>query len=180
MNETILTNIQKKDDYMSVAEAVTGTKTEYTAEEAEQLLAVYKQKMADAYGLRDETLVKLFMVVDTADRDSEESVETASLTGLLDEADRNGLAVLEKLCRDGYNTPELAIQAKTAALAGEIDEGLALALARAALDALAGRRDIKDYRADINALIAFLREASEYKFYQASMFLRGVRAKWMN
>ena len=74
----------------------------------------------------------------------------------------------------------LAVQAKNAALAGEMDEGLALALARAALDVLAGRRDITKYREDISALIAFLDTADESKFYQASMFLWGVRAKWMN
>ena len=44
MNKTILTNISEKDDYLNVAEAVTGGKTEYTAEETAQLLAVYEEK----------------------------------------------------------------------------------------------------------------------------------------
>lgn len=180
MNDTILTSIHEKDDYLSVAEAVTGGKTEYTAEETAQLLAVYERKMEAAYGLKDKPLAKLFMVLDTADRDSEEPVKTAPLASLLEEADQAGLAALVELCRDGYNTPELAIQAKNAALSGVLDEGLALALARAALDALAGRRDIAKYREDISALIDFLGAADESKFYQASMFLWGVRAKWMN
>lgn len=178
MNETILTSIHDKGDYLSVAEAVTGGKTEYTAEEAAQLLAVYEDKMAAAFGLNDKAMVKLFLVLDTADRDGD--VKDAPLLNLAGEADQNGLTVLAEMCRDRSGAPELAVQAKNAALAGEMDEGLALALARAALDALAGRRDITKYREDISALIAFLGTADENKFYQASMFLWGVRAKWMN
>lgn len=180
MKSTILESIPEKADYLNVAEAVTGGKTEYTEEEAAQLLAVYEDKMAAAYGLTDKTLDKLFMVLDTADRNSKEPMKTARLAHLLSEADQTGLVILVELCRNRNSTPALAIQAKEAALAGEMDQGLALALARAALDALAGRRDIKAYRADINALLDFLGGADESKFYQASMFLWGVRAKWMN
>lgn len=180
MANIILTNVHEKNDYMNVAKAVTGGKTEYTAEEAAQLLAVYEEKMATTYALSDKGLVKLFMVMDTADRDSEESVETAPLASLLGETDRNGLAALVALCRDRTDNAKLAVDAKEAALAREMDQGLALALARAALDVLAGRRDITKYREDISALIAFLDTADESKFYQASMFLWGVRAKWMN
>lgn len=178
MKSTILESIPEKADYLNVAEAVTGGKTEYTEEEEAQLLAVYEDKMAAAYGLTDKTLVKLFLVLDTAD--SEGEVKDAPLAHLLSEADQNGLVILVELCRNRNSTPALAIQAKTAALAGEMDQGLALALARAALDSLAGRRDIKTYREDINALLDFLGGADESKFYQASMFLWGVRAKWMN
>lgn len=180
MNEAILTGISEKDDYLTVAGAITGAKQKFTDEEAEKLLAVYEQKMADAFGVSDKTLVKMFMVLDTADRDSEEPVKSAPLLGVLDEADRAGLTILVGLYLDGHRTPALAIQAKDAALAGDLDQGLALALARAALDALAGRRDIASYREDVSALIAFLGEADEGKFYQASVFLWGVRAKWMN
>lgn len=178
MNKTILASINGKDDYLNVAEAVTGTKQEHTAEEAAQLLAVYEDKMDTAYGLSDKALVKLFLVLDTADRDGD--VKDAPLLNLAEEADQNGLTVLAELCRDRSGAPELAVQAKNAALAGDLDQGLALALARAALDSLAGRRDIKTYRADINALLDFLGGADADKFYQASMFLWGVRAKWMN
>lgn len=180
MNEAILTGISEKDDYLAVAGAITGAKQEFTDKEAEKLLTVYEQKMADAFGVSDKALVKLFMVLDTAGRDSEEPVKTAPLLGVLDEADREGLTVLVGLYLDGHRTPELAMNAKNAALAGNLDEGLALALARAALDALAGRRDIAKYREDISALIDFLGAADESKFYQASVFLWGVRAKWMN
>lgn len=178
MNKTILINIPERDDYLTVAEAVMGKKMEYTAEETAQLLAVYEKKMTAAYGLSDEALVKLFLVLDTADRDGD--VKDAPLLNLAGEVDQNGLTVLVELCRSRNGSPELAVQAKNAALAGEMDQGLALALARAALDSLAGRRDIKAYRADINALLDFLGGADESKFYQASMFLWGVRAKWMN
>ncbi len=178
MSVTILGNIQKKEDYLAVAEATTGRKAEYTAEETEQLLAVYEEKMKVSYGLTDKALVKLFLVMDTADRDGD--VKAAPLLNLAEEADQNGLTVLAELCRDRSGNANLAIQAKTAALAGEMDQGLALALARAALDSLAGRRDIKTYREDINALLDFLGGADESKFYQASMFLWGVRAKWMH
>lgn len=180
MNKTILTNISEKDDYLNVAEAVTGGKTEYTAEETAQLLAVYEEKMTAVYGLSDKAMVKLFLVLDTADQEAKEPMKTAPLLNLASEVDQNGMAVLVELCRNRNSTPELAIQAKNAALAGEMDQGLALALARAALDSLAGRRDLKTYRADINALLDFLGGADADKFYQASMFLWEVRAKWMN
>lgn len=180
MKSTILESIPEKADYMSVAEAVMGTKQEYTEEETAQLLAVYEDKMAAAFGLTDKTLDKLFMVLDTADQEAKEPMMTAPLLNLVSEADQNGLAVLVELCRNRNSTPDLSVQAKNAALAGDLDQGLAMALARAALDALAGRRDLKTYRADINALLDFLGGADEEKFYQASMFLWGVRAKWMN
>ncbi len=178
MNDSILTSIKEKADYLSVAEAVTGTKQEYSEEDVAQLLAVYEEKMKVAYGLTDKAMVKLFLVLDTADRDGD--VKDAPLLNLAGEADQNGLTVLAEMCRDHSGAPELAVQAKNAALAGDMDQGLALALARAALDSLAGRRDLKAYRADINALLDFLGGADESKFYQASMFLWGVRAKWMN
>ena len=178
MNDTILMNVYEKNDYIRVAEAVTRAKKEFTEEDVERLLTVYEQKMEDTYGLSDKALVKLFMVLNTADWDGD--VKDAPLLNLAGEADQNGLTVLAELCRDRSGNANLAIQAKTAALAGEMDQGLALALARAALDSLAGRRDIKTYREDINALLDFLGGADESKFYQASMFLWGVRAKWMN
>ena len=126
MNDTILMNVYEKNDYIRVAEAVTRAKKEFTEEDVERLLTVYEQKMEDTYGLSDKALVKLFMVLNTADWDGD--VKDAPLLNLAGEADQNGLTVLAELCRDRSGAPELAVQAKNAALAGEMDEGLALAV----------------------------------------------------
>lgn len=179
MSETILTSISNKNDYLSVAAAVTGAAL-VTEADAEQLMAVYEDRLGVTHRLSDKALIKLFMVLDTVDRGAKEPVKTAPLLGLLDEADQEGLAILAELCQDRNATPELAVKAKDAAMTSGMDEGLRLALARAALDALAGRRDIREYREDINALLGLLGEADEDKFHEASMFLWGVRAKWMN
>ena len=103
MNDTILMNVYEKNDYIRVAEAVTRAKKEFTEEDVERLLTVYEQKMEDTYGLSDKALVKLFMVLNTADWDGD--VKDAPLLNLAGEADQNGLTVLAELCRDRSGGP---------------------------------------------------------------------------
>ena len=165
MKNDIWTAVENKSCYLAVLEAVTGVKTGFTKEEKSQLLAVYADHAKNKYGFSDTDLVKALLALD---------VPGANLLG---KADNSALTALSELCRDWEPDAEKAGTVKAAALAGNVSQPLALALARAALDAYAGQRDLTPFREDIKALAEFLKCADEDAFSDASMFLLRVRER---
>lgn len=157
--------ISSKEDYLTVLEAVTGEKTVFTEQEAMKLMTIYLDNAESKFGFADEILVKAVMALD---------VHGANL---LDKADADALAALSQLCADWEPKPEKANAAKTAALAGDVSAPLALALARASLDAYASQPDIVPYREDIATLAEALKQADEATFSAASAFLIRVHER---
>lgn len=175
MKNDILSSVLIKNDYLTIMEAVTGAKTSFTQEEKTHLLNIYLENAATAFGVRDATLLKLLAVLDTAP--DKAAPETSPLAGDLDAADIAALTNLITLCKDWNPTPEKAQAVKATALGGGTSAILAQALARAALDVYAGRSDITPYQEDINTLAAFLKQADEETFSDASTFLIRVRGR---
>lgn len=165
MKNDILFAIKDKSDYMAVLEAVSGAKTSFTEEEKASLLAIYIEIAAKQLGFAGETLVKAILDLDVPG------------ANLLDRADADALTALRELYMSWEPDAEKAREVKTAALSGDVSEPLALALARAALDILAGLSDIAPYREDINALAEFLGKAEKETFADASVFLIRVRER---
>lgn len=165
MKTNEISTIGSKSDYLAVLEAVTGEKTEFSQEDADKLLGIYRENAKNNFGFDDEALVKAVLALDVP------------AVNLLGKADADALAALSTLCGDWEGKPELAMDAKSAALNGAVSKSLALALARAALDAYAGQRDLTTYREDIKALVEFLKNADEDAFADASVFLIRVRER---
>lgn len=168
MKNEIMAAIDGKKDYIMTMDAITGTKREFTQEETESLLKIYEDNGERAFGFSDKELVKMVLVMDTAAGDGPDS---STMKDLLGGADLEGLCALTALCGDRGRRPELALKVKDAALSDGVNDKLALAMARAALDVLAAQNDITPYREDINALAAFLKQAGEDAFADASRFL---------
>lgn len=168
MKNEMLSAITSQKDYMAVADAIIGAKQNFSGEETENLLRIYMENGKRAFGFDDEFLVKMMLVMDTAAGDGPES---SPMKDLLDKADLEGLGALHALCRDRGRRPEPALKVKDTVLSGGVNEKLSLAMARAALDVLVGQNDITPYREDINALAAFLKQAGEDAFADASRFL---------
>lgn len=175
MRNNILNSIDDLDSYMVVLEAVTGSKKDFTAEETARLVAIYLDNAENKFGIMGDGLVKMLLVLDTAAEKGRP--ETSSLSGVLSKADLDALGALAALYEDWTQNPEQGRKARNAALAEGVDEVLRLALARAALDALAGQKDIAAYREDIAALAEFLKSAEEETFANASRFLLRVRER---
>lgn len=175
MRNNVLTSIDDLNDYMAVLEAITGTKQDFTEEETGRLIAIYEDEAENKFGFTGSKLVKMLLVLDTAAEKGRP--DTSSLFGILDMSDRSALGALTTLCGDWEQKPGPALAAKTASLTEGINESLALALARAALDVLAGQNDIAPYREDIAALAEFLKNAGEETFANASRFLLRVRER---
>lgn len=173
MRNTVLNSLNDLNNYMTVLDAITGTKQDFSEEETAQLLAIYEDDAENKFGFTGNELVKMLLVLDTAAEKGKP--DTSSLFGILDTSDLSALAVLTALCVDWEQKPEPALTAKSAALCESVSEPLALALARAALDVLAGQNDIAAYREDIAALAEFLKNAGEETFTNASKFLIHVR-----
>lgn len=157
--------IDKKEDYMTVLEALMGEKTEFTPEEAGKLLEIYQEDAKNKFGIADETLVKAVLALDVPG------------ANLLDKADADALAVLAELCRDWTPGPEKISAVKAAAMAGGASQPMALAMARAALDAYACQSDIGPYREEIRALAGVVGQADEDSFAAACNFLVRVRER---
>lgn len=165
MKNEIWTTVGNKSCYLAVLEAVTGVKTGFTEEEKSQLLAVYADHAKNKYGFADTDLVKALLALDVPG------------ANLLDKSDADALAVLSDLCKDWEPKPEKTAAVKDVALSGDVPQPLALALARAALDAYAGQNDLTKYREEIKALSEFLKLADEEMFSDASAFLIRVRER---
>ena len=165
MNSGILNQIGNKDDYMKVIEAALGVKTDFTEADMAGLLAIYQETSEGSFGFTDKTLVKAILAMEVPG------------ANLLDKPDADALAALSDLCKDREPNPEKAATVKDFALSGDVSQPLALALARAALDAYAGQRDLTPFREDIKALAEFLKCADEDAFSDASMFLLRVRER---
>lgn len=165
MKLNVLPEIKNKADFMVTLEAVSGEKTSFAAEEKERLLAVYMNSAADKFGFAGETLVKAVLALDVPG------------ANLLDEADAGALDVLCALCRDWEPDPLKAAAVKAAALSGDVSQPLALALARAALDAYTGQSNISSYRDEVIALSKFLGQVEDKEFEDASVFLFRVRER---
>lgn len=165
MKTDILSIINKKSDYMMALDVATGAKTSFTDQEKSELLAVYADNAKNKFGFDDETLVKAVLALD------------APGANLLDKPDAAALAALSDLCKDWELKPEKAAAVKDSALSEDVSQPLALALARAALDAYAGQNDLTEYREEIKALSAFLSLADEKMFSDASAFLIRVRER---
>lgn len=165
MKNDILFTLNDKSDYMTVLEAVSGAKTSFTEEEKANLLSIYTGSAAKQLGFAGETLVKAILALDVPG------------ANLLNQADADALSALCELYKSLEPDAEKAREVKTAALSGDVSEPLALALARAALDILAGLSDIAPYREDINALAEFLGKAEKETFAEASVFLIRVRER---
>lgn len=175
MRNHILTSIEDKNSYLAVVDAVGGEKKAFTDEEKTQLLAVYADKASNKFGFSEESLLKLLIVMDTA---QEKGVpDTSALAEEVSREDFSALCALCALYMDWEQKPELALKVKKAALDMDVSNPLALALARAALDALAAKRDISLYREDIIELSAFLRQADSDAFADASRFLLRVQER---
>lgn len=173
MNNKFIANISDKNEYVTVMEAVTGTKRSFTDAEKEKLRQIYINEAETNFGFANEELVKLLLVLDTA-QDKTDPAGSPMADGL-DKTSLDALGILAALHGSRIKKPELALAAKTAALNGDVSELLALALARAALDTLSVQQDIAAYREDINGLIELLNRADNEMFQQASMFLHHVR-----
>lgn len=171
MKTDILSCIDVIENYNSILDATTGVKQEFTKEETENLLRLYKENGKRAFGFDDEFLVKMMLVMDTAVGDS---LDSSTMKDMMDKADLDGLGALFTLCKNHGRRPEPALKVKAAVLSGGMNEKLSLAMARAALDVLVGQNDITPYREDINALAAFLKQAGEDAFADASRFLLRV------
>lgn len=165
MKNIILPSVKDRTDYLTVLEAVTEEKTEFTPEEAKNLLDIYMKDADQKLGFANETLVKSVLAMD---------VPTVNL---LDEADADALIALSDLCADWEPNVEKAGTVKAAALSGDVSQPLALVLARAALDAYAGQNDITAYREDIVSLTKFLKQAEDKAFEDASKFLLRARER---
>lgn len=165
MNSGILNQIGNKDDYMKVIEAALGVKTDFTEAEKAGLLAIYQETSEGSFGFTDKTLVKAILAMEVPG------------ANLLDKPDADALAALSDLCKDWEPNPEKAATVKDFALSGDVSQPLALALARAALDAYAGQNNLTEYREEIKALSAFLSLADEKMFSDASAFLIRVRER---
>lgn len=165
MKGNILDTIYSKNDYMTALEAVIGEKQSYTEDEKAKLLEIYADNAKNKMGFGDEIMVKAVLALDVPG------------ANLLDKADADALVSLRELCADWERDPEKANAVKDAALAGDVSKPLALAMARAALDALAGQKDTAVYREDIAALAEFLKSAEEETFAEASRFLLRVRER---
>lgn len=165
MKNDILFTVNDKSDYMAVLEAVSGAKTSFTEEEKASLLAIYIGSAEKQLGFAGGTLVKAILALDVPG------------ANLLDKADADALAALSELCKEWEPKPEKAATVKDSALSGDVSQPLALALARAALDAYAGQSDLTEYREEIKALSEFLRLADEEMFSDASAFLIRVRER---
>lgn len=177
MKNDILTTIENKADYKLVLEALTGEKTTFTEEEKAKLLEIYHDSAVQKFGFDDDTLVRALLVLDTA---PENGPDSSPFAGLLDQGTLSALAALTALetgWRKATQDPAPALAAKTTALEGGGSAPLNLALARAALDALAGQADLTPYRADITALADFLNGAGDETFTDASRFLVRVRER---
>ena len=175
MNIRILGSIGGKNDYLTVLEAVSGTKTSFTEEEKAKLLTIYSENAESGFGFADESLSKMMLVLDTAP--DKNAPGTSPLAGELGGADLDALSSLTALCGNWEGKPELAVDAKSAALNGAVSKPLSLALARAALDALASQKDITPYREDITVLTSLLGQAEDKAFEDASKFLIRVRER---
>lgn len=165
MKSNILIRVDNKTDYMTVLEAVTGGKTEFTADEKTRLLEIYLDSAKNKFGVEDKTLVKAILAMDVPG------------ANLLEEADAGALDVLCALCRDWEPDVEKAKAAKTTALDGNVSAPLSMSLARAALDAYAGQNDISSYREEVVALSEFLGQVEDKEFEEASVFLIRVRER---
>lgn len=165
MKTDVLSNVDKKADYLMTLDAVTGTKESFTDQEKLDLLAVYEDNAKNKFGFDNETLVKAVLVMD---------VPGASL---LDKTDIDAMSALCELYKDWESKPERAETVKDAALSGDVSQPLALALARAALDTYAGQSDLVQYREEIKALSKFLGLAEDAAFEDASVFLIRVRER---
>lgn len=181
MNNVILNAIENKGDYMAVLEAVTGMKKQFTDEETNKLLKIYEDNADRSFGLQDKKAVRTILVLDTADMGVENPMSSAPLAALLNKVDLDALDSLIALYRaDQKQKPELAMQMKDMILIKDavqtngMTNWLALSMARAALDILAGQRDITLYREDIKWLVEFLKQADENEFHDASCFLPRV------
>ena len=161
----VIGTIDKKEDYLAALEAMTGEKTEFTSEEAGKLLEIYLERAKNKLGFGDETLVKAVLALDVPG------------ANLLEQADADALAVLAELCGDWTPGPEKIDAARTAAMDGDVSRPLALAMARAALDAYAGQSDIGQYREEIKALAGVLGQADEDSFADACTFIVRVRER---
>lgn len=157
----MINTIREKDDYFTVLDAVSGEKTEFTADESQKLLDIYTKNGKRLFGFENEALVKAVLAL------------LMPGTSLLDKADADALAILCELIKN--EGPDKANAVKAAALSGDVSAPLALAMARAALDAYAGQKDLAPYREDIRALADVLRGADEAAFADACVFLIHVR-----
>lgn len=165
MKNIILPSVNDRIDYLTVLEAVTEEKTEFSPEEAENLLAIYMKDADQKLGFANEALVKSVLALDVPG------------ANLLDKTDADALTELCTLCADWEPNVEKAGTVKAAALNGAVSQSLALVFARAALDAYAGQNDITAYREDIVSLTKFLKQAEDKAFEDASKFLIRVRER---
>lgn len=165
MSNLILSSIGRKDDYLMALEAVTEEKTEFSQEDSEKLLTIYRENAKNNFGFDDEIMVKAALALDIP------------RANLLDKTNAAALAILCELCKDWEPKPENASAVKDAALSGDVAMPLSLAMARAALDAYAGQDDLDPYREEIKALAEFLKQADKEAFYDASVFLIRVRER---
>lgn len=165
MKTDVFSIINSKTDYLAALEAVTGEKTAFTKDEKAKLLEIYADTARNKFGFEDGVLVKAVLALDVPG------------ANLLDKADADALTALAGLCADWTPDAKKAGPVKDAALSGDVSRPLDLALARAALDAYAGQKDLAPYREDIKALAEFLKDADEDAFGDASMFLIRVRER---
>lgn len=175
MRSDVINIISKKDAYLTAVSAVTGAKTVYTEDEKTSLVKIYQENAEIKFGFADELLLRLIIVLDTA-QDKADPM-SSPFAGDLSENDRDALTALWELYKKGKQSPKEIEPVKTAALSKNVSKPLALALARAALDVLVDQTDISPYREDIGALADLLKNAEDDTFSDASNFLIRVRGR---
>lgn len=177
MKNDVLISIEEKNEYLIAAQAVSGVKDSFTAEEKAALLSAYRKYVENWFGAGDDTAAESLLALDTA----KEKGKPAT-SALAEELGGDALAALALLtdvaaARAWDRDAEKARQAKQLALAGGLPQTLALALARAALDVMAVQEDVTAYREDIEELAEHLKTVEDKDFANAGRFLSGVRAR---
>lgn len=171
MSKEILGYIDDKNTYLIVEKALANGKTDFTEEEIAGLLKAYRKYLSEWRSIRDESLLKMILVLDTANPTGDKPIANAPLAHLLSETDQAGLEALEALRATDGGKIQTTLDAAKLVSNTEISPVLGLALARAILDALAQRKDVSKYRDTVESMTEILRNADEDVFSQTSRFL---------
>lgn len=171
MSKEILSYIEDKNTYLIAEEALAGSKTDFTEEEIAGLLKAYSKYLSEWRSIRDESLLKMILVLDTARPTDDKPIANAPLAHLLSEADQAGLEALAALRTNDGDEIRATLDAVKLVSNTEMSQVLSLALARVILDDLAQRKDVSKYRDTVESMTEILRNADEDVFSQTSRFL---------
>lgn len=158
--------ITDKNDYLTVVNAISGTKTEFTENEKQQLLSIYSNSPEIKAGFASDTLIKCILTLDVPSID------------ILDQPMSNALSALAELCRQP-NPDVISINAvQNLILSDNIDQSLSISMARAVIDAFIVRDDCLMHHDQITALLNYIGKVESYVFTEATLLLFRVRERF--